>query len=460
LSRRRSRFVFVLVLIALAALAWGAWGAFRVGEAPEIEIASERSAIGRPGTDVRARFSAPADGFASIRLEVVQGDQSAVLAERSFEPRSPFDPTAKPEVVEAELEATVGQGRPEWLEEGEAVVRAVAERFSGPLRSPDPVTAESTYDVRFRPPTLAVVSSQHYVGQGGAGAVVFVAGETSARSGVRVGERDFASWGVPGATDGSRFSLFAIPWDVGNAGDVRVFAEDAAGNRAERAFVDIFKERPPTRDRIRLSDRFFQKVVPAIVEQTPELDSSGSLLDVFLRINGDLRASNRAFLVELSRRSVDDFLWSGGFLALPNGKATAPYGDARTYFYEGREVDFQTHLGLDLASSANAPIPAANDGVVVFAGYLGIYGKCVVVDHGYGLQTLYAHLASIAVDEGAQVIRGDTIGTEGATGLAGGAHLHFGVFVQGVPVNPIEWLDAKWIRDRIGSKIPLRATEG
>ena len=88
------------------------------------------------------------------------------------------------------------------------------------------------------------------------------------------------------------------------------------------------------------------------------------------------------------------------------------------------------------------------------ARYFGIYGNTVIVDHGLGLMSLSAHLSSIDVKQGQSVERGDPVGLSGATGLAGGDHLHFTTLVRGLPVNPIEWWDAHWIRDRITSKLP------
>ena len=92
--------------------------------------------------------------------------------------------------------------------------------------------------------------------------------------------------------------------------------------------------------------------------------------------------------------------------------------------------------------------------VVVFAAPLNIYGNTVVVDHGWGLQTLYGHLSTIEVKEGDEVKKGQPLGKSGATGLALGDHLHFEVLMQGVSVTPVEWWDGKWIRDHVGR--PLR----
>ncbi|WP_239027828.1 M23 family metallopeptidase [Geomonas subterranea] len=98
-------------------------------------------------------------------------------------------------------------------------------------------------------------------------------------------------------------------------------------------------------------------------------------------------------------------------------------------------------------------MPAANRGRVVWADDLGIYGQCVIIDHGLGLQTLYGHLSRIAVKEGEEVRKGDIIGDTGDTGLAGGDHLHFGVMISGQEVNPIEWWDPTWIRNNVTGKL-------
>ena len=113
----------------------------------------------------------------------------------------------------------------------------------------------------------------------------------------------------------------------------------------------------------------------------------------------------------------------------------------------------QDHLGFDLAATAHHPVQAAGNGIVIKAEWFGIYGNAVILDHGCGLMTLYAHLSSIDVHPGDKVAQGQVLGRSGETGLAGGDHLHFSVLVQGVQVNPLEWWDAHWIHDRIDAKI-------
>jgi murein DD-endopeptidase MepM/ murein hydrolase activator NlpD len=91
--------------------------------------------------------------------------------------------------------------------------------------------------------------------------------------------------------------------------------------------------------------------------------------------------------------------------------------------------------------------------VVLFADDLGIYGNTVVIDHGLGIATLYGHLSSFSVAKGDQVRKEQELGRTGATGLAGGDHLHFEVRIHGEPVFPIEWLDAHWVGDHIDEQV-------
>jgi murein DD-endopeptidase MepM/ murein hydrolase activator NlpD len=142
-------------------------------------------------------------------------------------------------------------------------------------------------------------------------------------------------------------------------------------------------------------------------------------------------------------------LWEGPFAQLTNSQVEASFADQRTYFYAGKEIDRQVHLGFDLAVTANVAIAAANKGTVVYADFLGIYGNTVVVDHGMGLQSLYAHLSSIEVKPGDTVQKGQTVGRSGMTGLAGGDHLHFTMLLNGHPVTPVDWWSQQWVEDRV-----------
>jgi len=141
-------------------------------------------------------------------------------------------------------------------------------------------------------------------------------------------------------------------------------------------------------------------------------------------------------------------------LRMKEAAPMALFGDRRTYTHHRQKIGESIHLGVDLASTAHAPIEAANSGVVVFSGNLGIYGNAVIIDHGLGIFSLYAHMSELKAVEGRQVAKGDVIGTSGETGFAGGDHLHFSILVGGRFVDPVEWWDPHWITDNVEKKLP------
>jgi murein DD-endopeptidase MepM/ murein hydrolase activator NlpD len=128
------------------------------------------------------------------------------------------------------------------------------------------------------------------------------------------------------------------------------------------------------------------------------------------------------------------------------GSRMAGFAEHRTYYYNNAEIDQQVHLGIDLASTKRADIKAANRGNVVFAEYLGIYGNTIILDHGQGIFSLYSHLSQIGVAVGELVDKGAIIALSGASGMAGGDHLHFSVLINGIFVTPLEWWDKQWLQ--------------
>jgi murein DD-endopeptidase MepM/ murein hydrolase activator NlpD len=307
---------------------------------------------------------------------------------------------------------------------------------------------------------VAVLSTFHYVNHGGAELVVYRATPSDVESGVRVGDVTYPGFpasgaGIPG-DEATRVAFFALLHDQDLADAISVFARDGAGNETSTPLDHRKFPKPFVRSRITIDDRFLQQVVPAIASTTPDMNLSttpGDLLPSFLRINNDLRRSNNATLVELAKKTAPEMLWKDAFQPLVNAAVESRFADNRTYVYEGKEVDQQVHLGFDLAVTQRIPVLAANNGTVIHAADLGIYGNCVVVDHGLGVQSLYAHLSSIEVKPGDRVEKGRQLGRSGLTGLAAGDHLHFTMLLNGRAVNPVEWWDQKWMQDRVLRKI-------
>jgi murein DD-endopeptidase MepM/ murein hydrolase activator NlpD len=441
----------LLFLLIVAGVAFLAVATLRLGPTPDVAIRPGLPAIG-PRTPVEIGIDGRGRGFTSVEVELVQGTRIQPLGRKTYTPPPWWSIRSKGTGTDT-LRVEVGRETVKGLQGTPGTIRVRGERAGTPLRSPDPVVREVTLPVRLTPPTLGVISTATYVTQGGSEAVVYRVGETSVKDGVEAGEWFFPGFPLPGGAKGDRFALFAVPYDMRTPSAVRVVAVDDVGNKASTGFIDRFTPDPPREDTIRLDEAFLGRVVPAILSQTPEITDRGGLLENFLAINGELRRANNAELRKLAAASRQEFLWTAPFEAMRGTGIMAHFADRRSYVLNGRVVDHQDHLGLDLAKTESAPIPAANDGVVVLARYLGIYGNAVVIDHGYGLMTLYGHLSAIDVKEGQQVRRGETLGRTGETGLAGGDHLHFAILLQGLSVRPREWIDGHWIRDRIARKL-------
>ena len=443
--------ILAAALVVAAAVLW-----IRVGPEPIVTIKSDLPGIGSR-TVLTAAAEAGGRGLGSIRAELIQGAEPALLEERTHRPPGPFSLGGQP-VAEATLEIEVGRESTPGLVEGEATVRVTVERPGTLLRRPGPRVAELTLPVRFRPPDLSSVRVTATPTQSGSGVLRYLVGDSAVESGVEVGPYRFPGHPLPGGGPGERFALFGVPYDSADPSPFRLVARDELGNEANVGFLGEVEPSPLQSSTIRLSDAFMQRVVPAIMSRTPELEDRGSLLDNYLMLNGDLRRMNAERMVEIAADSAPRQLWSGPFRQMRNTRVMDRFATRRRYLYEGRVVDTQDHLGFDLASRVQDDIPAANSGVVVLTEYFGIYGNTVIVDHGYGLQTLYSHLSRIDVEVGQEVEAGQHLGLSGETGLAGGDHLHFAVLLGGLPVNPLEWFDARWIRDHVGAVLPLQGS--
>jgi murein DD-endopeptidase MepM/ murein hydrolase activator NlpD len=252
---------------------------------------------------------------------------------------------------------------------------------------------------------------------------------------------------------GNYACFFALPYHMSPKQFApELIAEDRAGNQRRTDFYHHANPRSFPLGKINLDERFLKTLQPRFEAFFPE---AATPLELFLKVNGELRKENVRALRDFGKQTASGPLWEGVFLRQPNAAHLGGFAAARSYFYEGKKVDDQTHMGVDLASVAQAPIPAANAGKVVHADDLGIYGKCIIIDHGMGLQSLYGHLSRIDVEKGETVAKGQTIGNSGATGLAGGDHLHFEIILSGLSVNPVEWWDPAWLKNNVGDKLSL-----
>jgi murein DD-endopeptidase MepM/ murein hydrolase activator NlpD len=434
--------LLVVLVTAVVALLYVA-GRMLMAPRPAITLAAPFDVVGQSATlalDVRD----PA-GLRSLKVTVRQGDREQTVIDESYQP-----PRA-----EVHREWRPSQETRLRLKEGPGLLRIEARNASwGNFFKGKTATLQKEFTARLTPPRIEVLTTQHYVNQGGCDMVVYRVTPPGVESGVQAGPAWFKGFPMPGAADPAlRFAIFAYPYNAPAGTAVHVKARDEAANEVVANFNLKVSPRKFRTRTLPVDDAFLGKVVPEILSHTPTVQDQGSLLKNYLEINRGVRAADNKALAEMTARSQPRFLWTEPFRQLGNSQVEASFADHRIYVYQGREVDRQDHLGYDLATTAHAPVAASNDGVVLLADYFGIYGNTIVIDHGYGLLTLYGHLASFAVKAGDSVKGGQVIAQSDSTGLAAGDHLHFSVILQGEQVDAREWWDPHWVEDRIAAKL-------
>ena len=339
------------------------------------------------------------------------------------------------------------------VKEGPAVLRVSARDASlwNFFRGNETVI-QKTLTIDITAPTVELIADDRYVNFGGVGVIVYKTSADTATSGVRIGTYFFP--GFQGQIKGHAdhfIALFAHPYNVPADAKAVLVATDKAGNTREMALVYELKNVKYKKSTIVISDNFLQgKIAPLLNDVGAR---QGSPKDVFLRVNKGLRKENEDKIAAITKKSTASILWKGAFSQLSNSKVEANFADERTYTYNNDPIDTAYHLGYDLSVTKHYPVEAANSGTVAFVGDLGIYGNTVMLDHGLGLYTLYGHLSSFDVKVGDSIKQRQILGKTGETGLAAGDHLHYGIYLHGVAVLPVEWWDQKWINDNINPKL-------
>jgi len=339
------------------------------------------------------------------------------------------------------------------ITDGKAILRLVARDFAWRGWWHGNLTyIEKEISVDTRSPDVSILTRVHNISQGGAGLVVFKVSEPCSQKGVYVGGTFFPGHSGYFHNPNTMLAFFALDYKQGPGTEIFVKATDYAGNNTRAGFPHYIKRKVFKRDSINLSDRFLSWKMPEFGIDIPS-DSKTPMVDKFLKVNRDLRQANYRQITGVTESTAGEIYWAGSFLRLPRSARKSGYGESRKYKYKGSFIDQQVHLGIDLASVSQSPVPAANRGKVVLTENIGIYGKTVIIDHGFGLFSMYSHLSGFGVQEGQIVDRGTVIGQTGTTGFAAGDHLHFGVLVHNTFVNPVEWWDASWIKNNITAKI-------
>ena len=432
---------YMIILSILVVLSAGIWFlvVYYEGEKPAITISEPFTIIGQKKS-IHITCSDKKSGIRNISAIITQDGKKHILYTENFPRREAIEKTITIHVESKQLN----------LHDGPATfaVQAVDHSFKKNSNRIDfTVTVDTT------PPTIYPISTFHNINPGGSCVALYRLSEDITDSHVYVGDNRFSSYPIKLSDKACYICYFALPPDEKiNNPKIGITAEDRAGNISSSAIhyhIRTMKFRSRT---MNISDRFLARKIPEFQRGNEKMINM-SFVESFQYINEIYREENLKTIQSICRKSAGEQLWQGAFLRMKNAATMAQFGDRRTYRYQGKEISKSVHMGVDLASTKNALIEASNNGIVVFSGYLGIYGNSVIIDHGLGLFSFYAHLGVIHVKKGQKVNKGNPIGRSDTTGLAGGDHLHFGIFVGNTFVNPQEWWDAHWIQDNVERKL-------
>ncbi len=438
-SRSGAKTTLLLILVLLIAGGGGAlFFLFFEGEQPRLSLVSPQTYLGKEST-IALEATDQKSGLKQIRARISQGDLVKELYLEEF-PKAGL--TGMIGTAEKSVKIAFNP-KESGFRDGEA--RLVIEAFDYSLRNffkGNRTAIVQDLIVDTTPPRVSILHSEQYINPGGSGIVIYRSSDREISSGVQIDEHFFPGFLVGDGRDDTYISYIALPYSAEGLETSYVTASDSAGNTAQVTFSPVFKDTRFPQDQINVSDGFLDRKIPEFMQYYPNM--SGAMVDKYLYTNNDVRQQNNAFISQLCASPHYERLWDGRFNRMP-GSSRAGFADHRTYYYQGKPIDKQVHLGIDLASTRKAEVRAAQKGIVIYADYLGIYGNMIMIDHGQGVFSLYSHLSQFNVAPTDEVDQETVIGLTGTTGMAGGDHLHFSMLVNGVFVTPKEWWDQHWI---------------
>ncbi|MBT9437871.1 MAG: peptidoglycan DD-metalloendopeptidase family protein [Desulfobacterales bacterium] len=446
-KKSKHRLIILLCIILAIPVAWILITRLEGGK-PSIKLDLLSQTIGA-SQELSISVADMKSGLRRVWIGLLQNGMETVLLEKDFPAKGLIVGGIKHEEA---LKVKIDPDK-RGIKDGKAILRIVVCDFSWRHWFKGNRTyLEKNIIIDTKPPEIDIISRFHNISQGGACLVVYKLSEECHRSGVYVEENFFPGHSGHFQDKNVLMAFFALNHKQEPGTKIFVKAIDRAGNTSKAGFNYNIKRKVFKKDVINISDKFLNWKMPEFDIYTQQV-SELTIKNKFLKVNRDIRKNSYNKVIKLVEKTDKVLYWDGVFLRLPKSANKAGFAENRVYKYNNKIIDRQIHLGIDLASIAHSPIPAANRGKVVFAGSIGIYGKTVIIDHGFGLQSMYAHLSSYNVEEKQMVSKGEIIGRTGITGLAGGDHLHYSILIHNTFVNPIEWWDKAWIKNNISSKI-------
>jgi murein DD-endopeptidase MepM/ murein hydrolase activator NlpD len=437
--KNAKQYLIILSVILILGASWWFFSTYYEGEKPVLKLSQTIDTIGQKKlVDINATDKK--SGLRNIVVIISQNGEKHTLYSEEFPVKGIREKTFNIEIVPKNLK----------LREGEAMINISAVDYS--LRKNRSIL-DIKVNIDTTPPRLYLLSSAHYINPGGSCVAIYGVSEKVVKNGVNVGDDFFPAYPINIAGKSYYIVYFAFPVDAKsrNTG-IGVVAKDRAGNQSLKILPSYIRNKKFRTDKITLTESFLKQKMPEFQQSNSSL-SKMTLLKTFQYVNEQMRQDNFKTIQSICRKSENKQLWHGSFLRMEKAATTTRFGNKRIYYYKGKIAGKSRHMGIDLASTKHAGVAASNSGIVVFAGNLGIYGDTIIIDHGFNLFSLYAHLGIIKVKENQRVTKGELIGNTDTSGLAGGDHLHFSMLVGSKFVDPQEWWDPHWIRDNVERKL-------
>lgn len=443
---KTTRFLFTTLFLVLATAGGVGFFLFFEGTPPVVSLGDTPEFIGQNGF-IKYRVTDTQSGIKAITITAIQNGTSRMLYHKS-NPRTQYINPVGPTDDSAQIAFDTAQ---EGFSDGEMNLTIEVSDFS--FRNwlqGNQTFASKQVQIDTKPPRIQILHTEKYISPGGSGVAIYKLSDPKSLHGVRVNGKLHQGHLIGDGRDDTFISYFALPYDAKRFKELNITARDRAGNKTVVPFSTVYKKKKFKQDVINISDGFLSRKIPEFQQYYPEME--GEFLDKYLYANSNVRKLNNDKISQLCEATSPIRFWKGHFNRMA-GSTRAGFADHRTYRYGGKEIDFQVHLGMDIASTRRAEVKSANMGKVVFGDYLGIYGNMVLIDHGQGLFSLYSHLSQINVSRDDTVDQNTVIGLSGTTGMAGGDHLHFSMLVNGVFVTPKEWWDKQWVNVTIEEPI-------
>jgi len=408
--------------------------------------------LGAEAVTVGINAADSGSGLDEVVVRLVQNNQSRELTRKTFGFNKVLNETIEASINPKELD----------LKEGNVELQVLA--FDKSLWN-NSAKLSAVVEVNYLKPQITALTPQQNGVLGGTEMVFYRAtGKQPDAHGVLGQGSLYSGFQAGGWNDGLKsrpnvfLALYPIPASFDDSTEtMRLIARDNLGNSATSSFNYRIKQRRWSSFRTSFTTDKGMKIRDELLSyakrENLNVKETGELAADMKALIKALSVSDEGFVSTALSQSAPNRSWKEAFLPPVTSSPTNSAGDTRVVLIDSNEIVRGNSSGVRFPVSKRSPVVASNNGTVVFIGMLGLLGNTIIVDHGFGLSSIYGHLSDVGVQRGISVQRGQEIGKTGASGLAQSEEVYFELRVHGVPVSPNEWWDQSWVTDHIDNKV-------